>query len=204
MRRFVAQHWMFFELCADDNDALEVSEYTKPLGRTDPYVPALIPGARLPHFPIKVLQIGQLTTLNTSSKLGGNSPPSAVATEGMLSSIDLPALAAGRFLLFMVSCNNLNSWLEAIRHVKEDKSVEICPIVVVPPDSDGGSIKNKYEEDITVVHDVEGQFSELTSGWIQGAVLVRPDGHVAWRSEDGKLSVLVLKNVINKCLALNF
>lgn len=156
-----------------DGDAQEVAEYTAPKPRDAAYEPSTLPGARLPHRALRLVQQGTLAF-----------PPGAAPT----STVDLTAAAgAGSLLLLLAGGPWLGAWLEAAAHVQAATGVTIHPVVrlvglsceQLPPEGSGAAV---VEEQAW-----EGE-DAAAGGWYwahdlgpDSALLVRPDGHIAWR-----------------------
>lgn len=140
------------------------ARYRGPKPREAPYLATTLPGARLPHFEVRVVQAG----------------PLGPAAQGVASSIDLPA-AAGLSMVLMLSCDEgLDAWLAAVKEVNAAGTAapRVCPVIIV--EGSEGADHLGLGEGVVVVEDSRGAWREL-KGTANGVVLVRPDGHVAWR-----------------------
>lgn len=142
-----------------------MAEYQKPKPRDAPYTPTTLVGARLPHAAVAVRQLGRLLAADGGHHVG--------------STIDLPAAAGTSLLLLLSEGAAVGSWEAAAAAAEAATGVPILPVVFCQGLSAGGSAV--AAEGSTVVHDVEGAWLRLRQLPAEGALLVRPDGHVAWR-----------------------
>ena len=181
--------------CDDDviTDRQAVLKYTAAKPRNAPYVATTLPGARFPHFWMRTIRPGFL---------GGSFSRGA-----MLSSIDVIPVIGLNLCLFVKDGSGLWQWLEAARSAHTTRvqldsmwqfegvserrcsspplAISILPIVVLDAGSEDLPLQ-VFDHDIPVFQDVGRVWSQLQSfdPALHGAevVLVRPDGHVAWRS----------------------
>ena len=96
-----------------------------------------------------------------------------------VSTLDLLAAADGapRCALF-VAADGASPWLAAARALPPDAAPHV--VVIRPPDGGGGETAAEGVE-VRVVRDASGGWAEKRQVGAGGALLVRPDGHVAWR-----------------------
>lgn len=154
-------------VCHGPGDAAAVAEYQRPKKRDAPYTPTTLTGARLPHAPVHVRQSGRLL-----AEVGG---------QAVASTVDLPAAAGTGLVLLLSESAQQGSWEAAAAAAEAATGVPILPVVVaqsaVAVSSGGAAV----DEGTTVVQDEEGAWLRLRALPQEGALLVRPDGHIAWR-----------------------
>lgn len=143
-----------------------MAEYQQPKPRDAPYTPTTLVGARLPHAPVAVRQPGRL--------LAGDGGRHVAST------IDLPAAAGTSLLLLLSEGGAVGSWEAAAAAAEAATGVPILPVVIAEGPSAGG-VGGSAAEGSTVVQDVEGAWPGLRQLPAAGALLARPDGHIAWR-----------------------
>ena len=153
-------------VCHGPGDAAAVAEYQRPKKRDAPYTPTTLVGARLPHAPIRVRQAGKLL--------------SEVGSQAVASTVDLPAAAGIGLVLLLSESSQQGSWEAAAAAAEAATGVPLLPVVVAQSAAaiSGGSAAG---EGTTVVQDAEGAWLRLRGIAPEGALLVRPDGHIAWR-----------------------
>jgi 2-polyprenyl-6-methoxyphenol hydroxylase-like FAD-dependent oxidoreductase len=173
-----------------------------PKNRDAPYLPSLVPGGRLPHVPLLVERAGSLPGVQCGDEI---------------SSIDLSAIRGIGFTLLLSGINmqGLFDWITAsnLWQERQDYGVALGLVVIsetadlakqlalnMPPSS---SLDN-----VAFVVDTSGSWKDVIVPFceIEGlAVLVRPDGHIAWlheffpgRGVDDKATTLgnVLRHVL--------
>jgi 2-polyprenyl-6-methoxyphenol hydroxylase-like FAD-dependent oxidoreductase len=157
-------------LRADDDERAAVAAYAAPKPRDEPFAPAALPGARLPHFGVRVLRAGGL-----------DPPPEGWREDA--SSVDLPAAAGLQLLLLLSPGQSGQGWADAARawNAGGGVRVRLCPVVVVQREDDVAGVAG----DVAAVLDVGQRWEGLRGVGPSGALLVRPDGHVAWRRRGG-------------------
>ncbi|KAM0987675.1 hypothetical protein ACFX2I_011699 [Malus domestica] len=146
-----------------------------PTGRRRDYVPSVVPGARLPHMNVRILS-------DTSSEV-------------TISTLDLISGDKVEFLLIISPTEPSYHLAHAAFKVAEEFKVSARVCVLWPAGSvKGVEIKSKaslapWENYIDLV---EVKKSPNSSSWWdicqmndKGAILVRPDEHVAWRVKSG-------------------
>jgi 2-polyprenyl-6-methoxyphenol hydroxylase-like FAD-dependent oxidoreductase len=161
---------------SDKKETEEVVEYQRrQLMREAPYQPTTLPGARFPHFLVEPL------SSSVQVKEG------QVGTSVSLSSLDLIAAAGCKLVVFISSSSAYEKWISAAQSVNNRKRGEevILSLVQIITDTDTGNISCGKEHKVTQLRDVNSVWKDLRGVGDDGAVLVRPDGHVAWRSRDG-------------------
>lgn len=172
----------------ESNDSQSLADYLAPKPRAAAYQPTTLPGARLPHFPLIVLRPGKLLP--------------ELLQNGVISSIDIPVAAGLAFVLLINGQGSAIEWVHAVRGGV--KGIEVLPVVVV---ADRGSPAMEMEalKNVAVVQDVNGEWPRfLPDGADRGtdgvAVLVRPDGHVAWRGGKNAVGVAQKRDVLEVAL----
>jgi len=146
---------------------------------------------------------------------------------GMVSSLDLMPAAGLRFVLLLATTHHhqpgstLRAWMEAVRRYNatpRGERPEICPVIVVESPCQEGEIEAallQADSNVAVVEDVDGSYGQLCldDGMLRGGnvekkgsvVLVRPDGHVAWRgavfgddaaAKERFISNLILRDIL--------
>ncbi|XP_068333021.1 uncharacterized protein [Pyrus communis] len=146
-----------------------------PTGRRRDYVPSVVPGARLPHMNVRILS-------DTSSEV-------------TISTLDLIPGDKVEFLLIISPTEPSYRLAHAAFKVAEELKVSARVCVLWPAGSvKGVEVKSKaslapWENYIDLV---EVKNSPNSSSWWdicqmtdKGAILVRPDEHVAWRVKSG-------------------
>lgn len=158
------------------SDHLLVAEYLRPQARNAPYIPTTLPGARFPHIPLKVLQEGHLKR--------------SVSKGSVVSSIDIVPASDLDFTLFVSKCPDMHDWLAVckanfIDGCNEGVVQSVLPVVVVP--SEDSDLISSIDKSVSIVLDVQRKWTTIHQYgdfWKNiDAVLVRPDGHVAWRTQ---------------------
>lgn len=163
-------------------DAAAVADCQLPKPRDAPYTPTTLPGARLPHVAVAVQQPGRL--------LAGSGSGSVAST------IDLPAAAGTSLLLLLSASSQQAAWEAAAATVEAATGVPVLPVVVTQSGGGGSSgssadgsgasssssSRNEASQGTTVVLDSDGSWLRLRGAAADGALLVRPDGHIAWRA----------------------
>ncbi|KAK3254279.1 hypothetical protein CYMTET_35807 [Cymbomonas tetramitiformis] len=127
--------------------------------RTQEYTSSTRPGARLPHCD---LTTSEGTVVSTLDLIDGH-------TLGLQLWVGGTSPAA-------------TAWLEAVQAVRRDCPVPVSTVQVEPPGSrpTAPRVSGTAEADI-VVQDA-GTWSLVREVPEEGALLVRPDGHIGWRS----------------------
>lgn len=159
-------------VCHSPGDAAALADYQRPKPRDAPYTPTTLVGARLPHVPITVQQPGRLLS-------GGGS------SQHVSSTIDLPAAAGTALLLLLSESQQQAAWEAAAAAAERATGVPVLPVVVAQ--TRAGTSSNRAatgsSQGTTVVLDGgDGAWLCLRGVAPDGALLVRPDGHIAWRA----------------------
>ena len=167
-----------------------------PQPRDAPYRPTTLPGARFPHFSIKIVQCGSALSVLLQDLVGGDGDKTSLCC----STIDLwPAFGLNFALVLpFMEQNRVEEWIAAAKIYNNDThdgsggggggGMRICPVVVVTGDA-RDKLHSIRDKDVCVVVDVDGRWPvvrgrEGESEQVE-AVLVRPDGHVGWRGSGG-------------------
>ncbi|CAK9162014.1 unnamed protein product [Ilex paraguariensis] len=151
----------------DDDSVLEAPE--APTGRRRDYVPSADPGSRLPHMNVRLL--------------------AKLSSEETFSTLDLVAVDKVEFLLIIAPVESSYRLAHVTFKIAEEfnSSVKVC--VVWPDGTVDGAARSKeafdpWENYIDVV---EVRRSTTSLSWWdicqmthRGAILVRPDEHIAW------------------------
>lgn len=174
---------------AGDEDDVAVKAYTAPKPRDAPYIPALLPGGRLPHFPIEIEQLGVLNTALLPSHA---------------SSIDVSAAGGCGMVLLLSAGQAIEPWISAAQRINNGAGgMQVVPIVIRTPTQP----QLQAPPDVAVVTDVGGKWADLAGEF--HVVLVRPDGHVAWRcrglyqvEQQGSSVEGALAHALDICLSL--
>ncbi|XP_073387845.1 uncharacterized protein [Physcomitrium patens] len=146
-----------------------------PMGRRLEYLPSTQPGARLPHFPIIIHQ----HTFPSSSN-------ATCSTLDLVSESEID-------LVLIVGCNNSGcTWTEAAVTSAKSLSVKVRVVIMWPPGLEtkmGESEELSVQRRVSAFKDRVVHAEQADQGWWElcgvpdvGAILVRPDEHVAWRS----------------------
>ncbi|XVF85191.1 hypothetical protein PTKIN_Ptkin17bG0098600 [Pterospermum kingtungense] len=158
-------------LVPDSKDTLPSPEV--PTGRRRDYVPRADPGSRLPHMNVRVLS-------NTPS-------------EEIISTLDLVSGKKIEFLLIIAPLEESYNLAQAAFKVAEEYKFSTKVCILWPADIDtevhpGKKAKLAPWKNYADVMEVK-RSSDSLSWWRtcqiteQGAILVRPDEHIAWRSK---------------------
>lgn len=175
-----------------DGDSLS-SAQEQPTGRRRDYVPSSDPGSRLPHMNIQLL-----SHLN----------------EGACSTLDLVSANDVEFLLIIAPVKESYQLAHAAFKVAEEFKVPlgVCIMWQEKPTDGIGSSKAALLPWNNFVDAVEAKSSPTLPSWWdlcqmtnRGAILVRPDEHIAWRakSEIKNNPLLELKKVFSAVLRLD-
>jgi 2-polyprenyl-6-methoxyphenol hydroxylase-like FAD-dependent oxidoreductase len=154
-------------------EADQAAEYVGPKPRDAPYRPITLPGARLPHFPLQLVRPGALDVFSLSTPLE--------------SSVDLPLAAGLRFVLLLSPGSGLEAWVAAVaahNAAEGEDGAQVVPVVMAGPSDDMERL-HKLPEEVALVVDAGGRWAALRGVGPEAGVLVRPDGHVAWRGGAG-------------------
>lgn len=156
-----------------DSDSVGAQE--PPTGRRKDYIPSSDPGSRLPHMNVRMLS-------NSSS-------------EACISTLDLLPGDKVEFLLFIAPLEKSYHLAVAALKVAEEFKVSVKVCILWPPETvKGAEVRSKtalapWENYIDVA---EAKKSSNSSSWWsmcqmteKGAILVRPDEHIAWRAKSG-------------------
>jgi hypothetical protein len=165
-------------------DLQAIKAYKQPKPRDAEYSPACLPGCRFPHFPIK--RLPQLV-MNTDE-----------------SSIDIPRSVGSRFTLFCAA-KDVDQWLVIINTKLQDEARSWIALALIHqgPENRQPTAMHQGEElgveidpsssqqsnSISVINaiDCQDMWNTIAAAAGDGCVfdsigiLVRPDGHVAWR-----------------------
>ncbi|KAL1113282.1 hypothetical protein V6Z11_D02G180300 [Gossypium hirsutum] len=179
-------------LVPDGDDVVPAPEL--PTGRRRDYVPCADPGSRLPHMNVKVLS---------------NFP-----SEETISTLDLVSENKVEFLLIIAPMEESYNLAQAAFKVAEEYKVSTKVCILWPADTvtrvQPGS-KAKLAPWKNYIDVIEVKRSLDSSSWWstcqmteQGAILVRPDEHIAWRSKSRAVGDLYSKMKIVFSTVLGF
>ncbi|KAL1808211.1 hypothetical protein ACET3Z_025201 [Daucus carota] len=177
----------------DDEVETELDEPEVPTGRRREYVPSADPGSRLPHTNVKAL--------------------SGPLTEETFSTLDLVSGDKVEFLLIIAPVEPSYRLARAAFEVSEEYNVSAKVCVLWPDGTVDGAARSAaeltpWENFIDVV---EVKHSSASSSWWdlcqmthRGAILVRPDEHIAWRVKSGVVgdTTFELRRVFSAILGL--
>ncbi|KAI3467674.1 hypothetical protein Pfo_024337 [Paulownia fortunei] len=177
-------------LVSDGDSSLSTQE--TPTGRRRDYVPSSDPGSRLPHMKIQLL---------------------SVLSEDAFSTLDLVSGDNVEFLLIIAPINESYQLAQAAFKVAEEFKVPLKVCVMWQDKAtdrigSSGTALFPWKNFIDVI---EAKSTPTSPSWWdicqmtdRGAILVRPDEHIAWRakSEINNDPVLVLKKVFCAILGL--
>ncbi|CAI9761716.1 unnamed protein product [Fraxinus pennsylvanica] len=176
-------------LVSDGNSLSSASE--TPTGQRRDYIPSTDPGSRLPHMKIQLLS--ELTRRETFSTL------------------DLVSGENVQFLLIIAPIEESYNLARAAFKVAEELKVPL-KVAVIWPTIDGISRSEKALSPWkNFVDAVEVKRSPSSPSWWdlcrmtdRGAILVRPDEHIAWREKSGTMNdpIYELKKVFHVVLGL--
>ncbi|KAL5717346.1 hypothetical protein ACHQM5_010364 [Ranunculus cassubicifolius] len=159
-----------------------------PTGRRRNYVPSAEPGARLPHMSIRML------------------PTSDSSEEKTLSTLDLVSGDKLEFVLIISPKRKSYELAQAAISVADKFSVGL-KVCVLWGECSGVSMKIGRDNYVDVEEVKNGRLSwwEMCRMGNKGAILVRPDEHIAWRSKDELLSdpVLEMEKVFSQVLGID-
>ncbi|KAG6764653.1 hypothetical protein POTOM_032133 [Populus tomentosa] len=173
-----------------DSDSVGAQE--PPTGCRKDYIPSSDPGSRLPHMNVRMLS-------NSSS-------------EACISTLDLLPGDKVEFLLFIAPLEKSYHLAVAALKVAEEFKVSVKVCILWPPETvKGAEARSKtalapWENYIDVA---EANKSSNSSSWWsmcqmtdKGAILVRPDEHIAWRAKSGLDDdpILEMKSVFSAIL----
>lgn len=157
-------------MCPGPADAAALAEYQRPKPRDAPYTPTTLVGARLPHVAISVQQPGRLLAAG-----GGHD---------VASTVDLAAAAGTSLVLLMSDSPQQVLWEAAATAAEAATGVPVLPVVITQGSAATSSSRGAAASSphTTVVQDVSNAWLSLRRIAPDGALLVRPDGHIAWRA----------------------
>ncbi|XP_022887617.1 uncharacterized protein LOC111403366 isoform X1 [Olea europaea var. sylvestris] len=176
-------------LVSDSNSLSSASE--TPTGRRREYIPSTDPGSRLPHMKIKL--VSELKRRETFSTL------------------DLVSSDNVQFLLIIAPIEESYNLARTAFKVVEELKVPL-KVAVIWPTIDGSSrSETALSPWKNFVDAVEVKSSSSSPSWWdlcrmtdRGAILVRPDEHIAWRAKSGIMNdpIYELKKVFHLVLGL--
>ncbi|KVI05761.1 Aromatic-ring hydroxylase-like protein [Cynara cardunculus var. scolymus] len=164
-----------------------------PTGRRQEYIPSADPGSRLPHMNVRVL--------------------SEVTREATISTLDLISRDEVEFLLIIAPVDSSYRLAHAVLNVANELNilVKVCvmwPDGLVNVDARSKESLAPWENYIDVV---EVRRESSSSSWWglckmthMGAILVRPDDHIAWRVKSAMVGdiQLEMKRVFSAILGI--
>ena len=153
-------------------DAAAVADYSKPRARDAPYTPTTLVGARLPHVAVAVRQPGRLLAQAGSQRVA--------------STVDLAAAAGTSLLLLLSEGGSVGAWEQAAASAEAATGVPLLPVLVAQSSLPAGGAAGAAAG-TTVVQDTTGGWLRLRDVPAEGALLVRPDGHICWRHAGGPI-----------------
>ncbi|KAH0753984.1 hypothetical protein KY290_024254 [Solanum tuberosum] len=157
-------------LVSEDDSVLNVHE--APTGRRRDYIPCSEPGSRLPHMNVKLLS-------NPSSK-------------EILSTLDLVSIDKVEFVLIIAPFKESYCLARAALEVANKLKLPLKVCVMWPNGSIDGAGRTEaaltpwksFEEVVEVKRSSDSPcWWDICQMTDRGAILVRPDEHVAWRSK---------------------
>jgi len=177
-------------VCHGPGDAAAVAEYQRPKPRDAPYTPTTLVGARLPHVALTVRQPGRLFAAGGSHEAA--------------STVDLAAAAGTSLLLLLSEGHVVGSWEAAAAAAEAATGVPILPVMITQSAAAHSSgSTGSGSADTTVVQDADGSWLRLRGIAPEGALLVRPDGHIAWRQGSGQGELATdLEQAVRKVMSL--
>eukprot|EP00884_Botryococcus_braunii_P000479 jgi/Botrbrau1/10431/Bobra.0133s0038.1 len=144
--------------------------------RGDPYVPRTLPGHRLPHSLLQVVSSAEWLLPTKSGDI--------------ISTLDLIPKTGPCMALLAGSLETARLCLLELERVREGGAQGIpCHVCCILPQSssvDAASAELSQRPNASLLLDVEGRWLHLSEVGPEGAVLVRPDGHVLWRAKQVK------------------
>ncbi len=174
-------------LCPDDPAA---APHPGSASRDAPFVPSAAPGCRLPHFELQLLP--------------GAAAAGQQQEQQQCSVLDVVADCAASSLLLLLGPGAAageagSAWRLAAQRARQQGRVALNVLQLLPASgsggSDGGGCGGAPEPEAgsssgaggwwRLAVDVGGRWEELSGVGRGGALLVRPDGHVAWRRAGG-------------------
>ncbi|KAL6551243.1 hypothetical protein OROMI_021731 [Orobanche minor] len=163
-----------------------------PTGHWRDYIPSSVPGSRLPHMKIQLL--------------------SSLSTEDVFSTLDLVSGDIIEFLLIIAPIKESYQLAQSAFQVAVEFKVPLKVCVMWQEKHTDSSSSTKellpWENFVDVIED-KSHHPSSRSWWDlcqmtdRGAILVRPDDHIAWRAKSqikNDDSLLVLKNVFGSIL----
>lgn len=157
-------------MCHGPGDVAAIAEYQRPKPRDAPYTPTTLVGARLPHVALRVKQAGSLL-------IDGNAHEVA-------STVDLPVAAGTGLVLLLSESQRQGAWEAAAAAAAAATGVPVHTVAITHSAAAAASGASAAPG-TTVAHDVNGAWLRLRGIAAEGALLVRPDGHIAWRHGGG-------------------
>lgn len=153
-----------------DEEAVPTSE--APTGRRRDYVPCVDPGSRLPHINVKLL--------------------SKLSSKGSISTLDLISGDKVEFLLMIAPVKDSYDLAHAAFKAAEEFKLSTKVCVLWPAEGLHSSSEAALAPWKNYIDVIEAERSPDSSSWWNtcqmtetGAVLVRPDDHIAWRTKSG-------------------
>ncbi|XP_073129861.1 uncharacterized protein [Henckelia pumila] len=176
-----------------DNDNL-TSAPEPPSGRRRDYIPSTDPGSRLPHMKIKLL--------------------SEPLSKDVFSSLDLVSVDNLEFLLIIAPTKESYDLAKAAFKVAEELKVplKVCIVWQEQDKGENGSSEAALLPWTNFIDVIEVKSSQTSESWWDfcqmtksGAILVRPDEHIAWRTKSRIKNdpFLVIKTVFCSVLGLD-
>ncbi|KAG9144608.1 hypothetical protein Leryth_010821 [Lithospermum erythrorhizon] len=179
-------------LISDGDSPLDAAK--EPTGRRRDYVPSAEPGSRLPHMSIRLL--------------------SDMSNEVTISTLDLVSAEKVEFMLIIAPLEESYQLAQAASKVAARMQVSLKVCVIWPENSanPNGRSEGALQPWKNFVDVVEIRRSSASISWWDlcqmsetGAILVRPDEHIAWSSKSGNIKDPELKitHVFETILRLN-
>ncbi|XP_073021149.1 uncharacterized protein [Primulina eburnea] len=176
-----------------DNDSLTRAP-EPPTGRRRDYVPSTDPGSRLPHMKIKLL--------------------SELLSKDLFSTLDLVSVYNLEFLLIIAPIKESYNLAKAAFKVTEELKIplKVCIMWQEKDKGENGSSEAALSPWTNFIDVIEVKSSQTSESWWDlcqmtksGAILVRPDEHVAWRAKSRTKndSFLELKTIFCSVIGLD-
>lgn len=162
--------------------------------------PVCLAGCRLPHVWLEPLrkpaqQGASKEAGEDASQASGAQAAELLSTLDIAAGIDSVGFGPAFTLFISGSEQQCSDWLQAAESLRTDSGISLQPVIVLGPDQTDVPIP---QIECLVTKDAEKAWHRVM-GMPRGcALLVRPDGHIAWRAQAADSAVLAAQAAAEK------
>lgn len=152
-----------------------IRSYSSPKPRDAPYQPTTLPGTRFFHFDLFDYD-----------------------SNGMISSIDLTSPENGwRMVLVVSKSEKVTSWVAAASAIQSKSRTSLHVVILIQDDAEKAEMEVFVGKGVSILKCVDESWEKCRGLSDGGAILLRPDGHVAWRGEDETQLATIFMELLN-------